>query len=474
MIKKIIIKTLCALLTISILLSIPFSNVRAEGEETAPTPTPTSDLITQEDMQTALLSEQPTDRPEVNGQAFALYDATSNSYILGENIDTPMEPASTTKVMTVLMAFENLPMDQIITITPNMYESIPDDYVKLGLVEGEEISVQDLIYASLLVSANDACLSLAIAMGGTEAEFCNMMNNKAQEIGCTNTTFTTAYGFADPSNLTTAHDMALILNCAISLQGFSDISTTLQYTIGPTNKYDDSRTITNANRFVSTQQYSYEYYVGGKTGFTDTAGHTIVAAATKNGRTLIGVILGSSDSETRYANLISMFDYCFQNYVTTPIDDSEFSGIYSDTIARIQELIVDYNIVVTEQSIDVIDYITTTTARSSIGSTNKVELSNIIIDPNSEDQEFNIPLYRTYADNRSYIIGYIHVRITSKDKVIEVTPDKKTIWGTLKDILITVIVIVGLGLILIAALLFFRKKNMKRHENEFRNRSKML
>lgn len=471
MIKKLITMLLSIILCLTFTLQLTSTRVLATNDEFD---NPDDNIISQNEAETALLSEQPSDSPAVNGEAYSLFDASSGDFILGQNIDTPMEPASTTKVMTVLLALENLSMDDIITVTPSMYETIPDDYVKLGVVEGEEIAVRDLIYACLLISANDACLTLAVHMGGSEAEFCEMMNAKAVELGCTNTHFTTAYGFADPNNLTTAHDLALILREAVSHQDFSDISTTLQYTINPTNKYDDTRVITNANRFISSQQYSYDYYIGGKTGYTDTAGHTIVAASSKNGRILIGVILGSSDSATRYSNLISLFEYGYANYATIPIDETDFSGIFTDTISRFEELIVDYDLIVSEQSMSISPYITTTISRSSLGVTNSVELSGVLIDSNSTDQTFNIPLYRTYSDGSIYIVGSIHLRIVGKGKVIEITPEKKSIWTILKDVLITIIIAAALAAILILALLFFRKKNLKRKENEFRNKSKML
>ena len=182
------------------------------------------------------------DAPAVNGNGYLLYDALSDTVLLGENIDVPMEPASTTKVMTVLLAIETLNLEDIVTITPAMYESVPAGYVVLGMTDGEEFTVEDLINAALLESCNDAALALGVYMGGTEVQFCQQMNDRAAELGCTNTHFTSAYGYSDPNNTISPHDMALILEQAVTYEKFCSISTASSYTISATNKFISHKT----------------------------------------------------------------------------------------------------------------------------------------------------------------------------------------------------------------------------------------
>lgn len=431
-------------------------------------------IISMDQARTDLLNELPADIPSVNGKAYILYDATSDTTLLGSEIDTALEPASTTKTMTVLLALENLDMDTIITVTPDMYESIPGDYVKLGITEGEEFTVKDLVYASLLKSANDACLALGIYMGGSIDEFCNMMNDRAEELGCTNTHFTTPYGFADPQNLTSAHDLALILEACVSHSEFTEISTTSQYTVNPTNKFSDSRLVTNANRFICTQEYSYEYYIGGKTGYTDTAGHTIVAAAQKDGRILIGVILGATSSETRYSDLINLFDYGFANYTTVALDSKDYSVYLNTTLDQINESLVDTNLKIGNSELVLEGYHTTLSSRIQAGYTEMVDLSAVQIDPQIDEQSFSIPVLRQYTDGKTYEVGEINIDIVAKDKVIEITPKKVGLITIVKRVLITIAVLSGLVLILAIALLIFRRRYRIRRDKAHSKNTKIL
>lgn len=431
-------------------------------------------IISQNESYYALLDEMPADSPLINGTSYALYDTASKAFILGSDIDLQCEPASITKVLTVLIALETLNMDAIVTITSPMIENIPDDYVKLGLIAGEEVTVKDLIYSAMLKSCNDSALALGVYMGGTEADFCKMMNERCAQLGCTNSNFTTAYGFADPNNLTTSHDMCLILEAALNCPEFTNISTTYQYTINPTNKYTDARTITNTNRFVSTQEIGYEYYVGGKTGYTDTAGNTLCSAATKNGRTLIGVILGSTSSDQRYYDMISLFDYGFVNFTTIAIDENEFTSAYTTTLTRFEESLINTNLIVESNDINFSSYLTVPSQRAALGNTISVELSGVNVDLSKSEQSFNIPLYKTFADDKTYIVGNITIQVRAKDRIVTINPEKKTIWTTIKDILIAVIAFLVLVIILVVALYIFLSKTNKRRDREFNRKSRIL
>lgn len=435
-------------------------------------------IITLEEYPTAFLSEDLLDAPTVSGKGYLLFDVESQTYLLGKDIDTPLEPASTTKLMTVLLAFENCDFEEIVTITAPMFSSIPDDYVKLGMTEGEEFTVEDLIYAAMLKSCNDAALALAIHISGTEADFCKLMNSRAQELGCTNTNFTTAYGLADPRNLISVSDMCKIMEKIISYPQFSEIATSSQYEISSTNKYSDTRLIQNANRFISTQQFAYEPYIGGKTGFTESAGNTIVAAARKNDRTLIGVIFGAEDSEIRYSNLISMFDYGFGKFTTIQVDANDFNSVSKEVQNRIKQLLLQTDLEISKFEINLIDYHTCLSTRAMTGTKEKAraEVSGVVINPSLTFQSFKIPLYRQYNDGISYEVGTIDMEISTKERLMEITPNKKStdMWKNFKKITITTLVISGLAIIVILAMFLFRKKNIRRREDQFRNKSKML
>lgn len=423
-----------------------------------------------------LLTEDQQGLPKITSSAYILYDAESGSIIAGHNYNDRMEPASTTKVMTVLLALETLDMSETVTINADMaaqISTITDDYVKLGLQENEEISVKDLVYASVLKSANDAALVLGMHMGGSEEEFCKKMNAKAKELGCINTTFTSSYGQAKSTNLLTAYDLGLILKEAVTKTDYPKIAKSLSYTIPATNKYSEPRELNNANRFVCTTEYSYEYYIGGKTGYTATAGYTLCAAARKNERTLIGVVLNSSSATSRYEDLIKLFEYGYSDFTTVSIDPSEFTALVNETNQQLEELLSQTDLYISEENTSYADYLTITTARAQLGSTNKVELSNVVVDTSQSKQELNIPLCKVYSD-KTYVVGNIKIDIRRKSGIVEINPEKKTTLTPIRNILITAAVAAGLILVLIISLLIFRHMLIKRRGDTYRGRSKML
>ena len=437
---------------------------------------PNDGIVTASERKTDLLNEAHPDAPQISAASFVLFDANSGSILLGNDYNVQKEPASMTKVMTVLLALERLEMTDMITISHEMavaMDEITADYVKLGLQEGEEISVKDLVYAAVLKSANDASLVLGMQMGGTEAAFCEIMNAKASEIGCLNTHFSSAYGLSTPDNVTTPYDMALILNEAVSNTSYSEIAKTLNYTINATNKYSSARDITNGNRFVNTTQYGYEYYIGGKTGFTNTAGYTLCAAARKNNRTLVGCVFNSADADIRYADLIKLFEYGYSTFATVEITESEFAPLIDEARAQMNDLLSDTNLYISDERVVIDHYITTTSTRAQLGSTNRIDLSEAVIDTSAERQTLEIPLCKVYAD-KTYLIGTLVVEISKKAGVVEINPEKKTNLTNVRSILITFAVLSGLILILVIALLIFRARIIKRRRDEVTKRANML
>ena len=462
-----------ALLAGVLMLSVFASNVAAD--DIYPD-NPDDGIITQNEQQTDLLNEKHDDWPTINAAAFILYDATSGAILVGKDYETQKEPASMTKVMTILLALERLDMNTTITVNSAMakeIENLEKDYVRLGLQEGEEITVKDLIYAAVLKSANDCCIVLAMHMAGTEADFCKVMNEKAEELGCRNTHFTSCFGYAKPDNLTTAYDLSLILNECVTNTIYSQIAKTYTYKISATNKYSSTRELTNANRFISTADFKYDYYVGGKTGFTDSAGNTLCAAAKKDGRTLIGVLFNAGSSTSRYRDMIKLFDFGYTNFTTVPITEAEFTPIINDTRNQMERLMSETNLYISEQKAALSGFVTTTSSRAQLGSTNKIDLSKTVIDSQAEEQTLEIPLCKIYSD-KTYVVGKLVVKIEQKAGVIEINPKKKTHLTDVRRILIMFAALSGMILVLIVAALVVRANMIKRKRNESTRRAKML
>ena len=296
-----------------------------------------------------------------------------------------------------------------------MFATIPNDYVRLGLMEGEEISVEEALYASLLISSNDTAMALALKMGNTVVGFADLMNQRARELGCTGTKFTNPYGLAEPENVTTAHDMALILAEALKHETYKKIATTKNHLVPASNKYG-TRGLTNGNRFVSTTTYAYAPYIGGKTGFTNLSGHTIVAGASKDGRTLVGVILGATSSEVRYANLITLFNYGYASTGNLPVDPAMFEAAKSQAIAKVEAQIAQAGLPYSIIGSDLALHPFTTAAKSSLadGFTATLGEGPASIPAGQSTTTLDYPLFATFKGGTRNQVG--HLRLTLQKK----------------------------------------------------------
>ncbi len=181
----------------------------------------------------------------------------------------------------------------------------------------------------MLESANECAYAVAEHVGGGDYQaFVDLMNEKAAELGCTNTVFTNANGLPDESHVTSCRDMALIAQAAIANSTFRQIVGTVRYTIPPTNKHTEETILNNHHRMLSAYKgsgYLYDYCIGGKTGYTVAAGNTLVTYAEKDGMLLICVVM---QAPSQYEDTISLFDFCFDNYVMYNVAENETR--YSD------------------------------------------------------------------------------------------------------------------------------------------------
>ena len=472
--KKHLIWRLCScIIAFTIFFSVFSSSLMADGENQMDTDENTSSL---QNPVEGLLDPNPAGLPIPGADSYLVYDVLSDTMLIGYQYDTPKAPSAITQIMTVLLALENLELSDTITITKAMYESIPDAYVRIGFSEGEVVTVEQCIYASLLKSANDACLALAIKISGSEKAFVDKMNQRAVELGCTNTHFTNSYGLSDGEHKTSCQDMSLILKEALRHPDFTTISTCTSYTIDPTNTFNDRRVLNNANRFISTPSTAYEYYIGGKTGYSDESGYTIIAGAEKDGRRLIGILLGANDAENRYLALSELFEYCFANYTTTMIEESELSVAVKNATSQIENALVGTNLKIDSSSLQLLEYYTIQTSVANGGYGNEIDLGGVVVDPTLKSQELKLPIIRTFSNNATYKIGYLTVRIIDESRINEEvekvasTSDKKDRSG----IIVTILIISGLVLVAGSAILLFVKMIKKRKFNKNHRNPRIL
>jgi D-alanyl-D-alanine carboxypeptidase len=256
-------------------------------------------------------------KPFINAQTGVLIDLNTGQVLYDKGMHEKLAPASTTKIITALLTLEKCKLDDIVTVgSKPPYE----DGSKLYLIEGEEISVKDLLYGMMLESANDAALALAEHISGSGPAFADLMNKKAKELGCTDTNFVNPNGLYDDNHFTSAYDLALIAKAAMENPTFREIVSTKFYEIHPTNKQTETRYIYNINRLVRGTQYNYEGADGVKTGYTTKSKNTIVASATRGDRRLLAVELKSTKDV--YEDAIKLLDFGFNEYTSEKIIDS--------------------------------------------------------------------------------------------------------------------------------------------------------
>jgi len=250
--------------------------------------------------------------PVVVAEGAVLMDAATGRVLYGKNQDQQFYPASITKVMTALLVLENCRLNETVTFSASATTNLESGSVSLGITAGDQLTVEQSLYGLLLKSANEIGNGLAEHVSGSISGFAELMNARANELGCRNTNFANPHGLNNSSHKTTPYDMALILRAALQNENFRKIDTTLTYNF-PATKNAQARTITMGHKMMypSDSRY-YEGIIGGKTGYTSLAGNTLVTGAERNGVRLIAVVMKSSG--THYTDTKVLLDYGFENY----------------------------------------------------------------------------------------------------------------------------------------------------------------
>ena len=250
-----------------------------------------------------------------------LMDADTGTVLFDKGGDQQRYPASITKIMTLLVAVENSSMDEQVTFTETGVRNVAADSSNINSKVGEVMTMQDCLHALMIISANDAAAQIAEHVGGTEQNFIDMMNQRAAEIGCTNTHFANSSGLPDENHYSSAKDMALIFREGLKNKDFRSVIGDADYTIQPTNMTSDKRVMhTHHPMFAPESDIYYPGCIGGKTGFTNLAAHTLVTAVEQNGTTYIAVVMHGVELSTCCLDSKALFDYGFGNFTKTAVD----------------------------------------------------------------------------------------------------------------------------------------------------------
>ncbi|HCC07962.1 MAG TPA: hypothetical protein DEP72_07405 [Clostridiales bacterium] len=259
-----------------------------------------------------IVSHAENNIPTISAESAIVYCLNTKQILYDKNINEKHFPASITKVMTALLAIENNKLDDRITYSSTAINSIDRNSSHLWVVPDEQITVEHSLYGLLMKSANEIANGLAEKTSGSISEFVNLMNKKATELGCTNTHFENTNGLPNDNHYTTALDMAKISAAAFKSSKFREIIGTKIHTIPPTNR-NVERVIGNSHKMLLNTKFHYDYCLGGKTGYTVVAGHTLVTYAEKDGMQLVSVLL-KSDTPNVYLDATKTLDYAFNNY----------------------------------------------------------------------------------------------------------------------------------------------------------------
>lgn len=252
----------------------------------------------------------------IYSEGAVLIDANTGTILYGKNENEKLYPASTTKILTAILAIENCQLTEELTASYNAIMSVPSGYSNAAIQPGETLSCQDLLDMFLIHSANEIGNIFAEHISGSIENFATLMNQKATELGCKNTHFTNPSGIHDTEHYSTAYDMALIARYCMQNETFRNTVSKSSCTVEATDKYE-KRFFKNTNDLLDpSSKYYYEYAIGTKTGYTSQAKRCLIATSLKDDLELITVVLGAESTipDRRYEDTINLFEYGYSNY----------------------------------------------------------------------------------------------------------------------------------------------------------------
>lgn len=287
-----------------------------------------------------------TEPPSITGESVVVMDANTGAVVYGKNENTPYPPASTTKLMTVLLTLENADLDEVVTV-----DKLPPtiEGSKIYIDVGEKMTVEEMLYSVIMVSANDCAAALAEHISGSIEEFSKLMNQRAKELGCKNTNFVNPHGLYDDKHRTTAYDLALIERELLKHEKYIEISKTKSTFLEPTNIFKDKRPLWNDNRLLhDAYDCYYPDVIAGKTGYTDESLHSFVASAGRDDAKFIIAILYDKN-KAYYNETPKLFDWAFDNFSTTKaFSKGDAIGTYETTNGSIIPLVANNDIFYTK------------------------------------------------------------------------------------------------------------------------------
>lgn len=276
--------------------------------------------------------------PDITAESAVVIDATTGYTLYSKQGDEKRYPASITKVMTALIAIENCAMDEKVSYTEKILNTVEPGSSSAGIGAGAELTMEQSLYALMLVSANEAGAAIACHVAGSDEKFAKLMTKRAKEIGCTKTTFKNPHGLPNEKHVTTGHDMALILKKAMEYKEFRTIASTLSYTIKSDTLPAPIELYNHARILQENSEYYYKNAKGAKTGFTRAALNTLVTWASKDKTELICVILRDYGADRSYIDTRNLFRWGYEQVKTIrPAKDFDLEGWVSENKDKVSK-----------------------------------------------------------------------------------------------------------------------------------------
>ena len=259
--------------------------------------------------------------PQIGAEAAIVMDASTGTILYAKNIHEELYPASTTKIMTCLLAVENASLSDKITFSNEAVFSVPRDGSSIGMDVGESITLEQALFGIMVGSANEVANAVAEHVSGSIDAFVNLMNQRASELGCTNTHFNNTNGLQDDDHYTSAYDLALIARAFFNNELLCKVGNTPRYHFTETSTQPDDFYLNNKHKLI-TGEVKFDGIIGGKTGYTDQARETLVTCAERDGVKLICVIL-KEESPSQFTDTVTLFNYGFNNFTSVNVADTD-------------------------------------------------------------------------------------------------------------------------------------------------------
>ena len=295
------------------------------------------------------MATENTEDLNLYSESGILIDAKTGKILYEKNIHERKYPASTTKMLTAIIAIENCNLNDTATASYNAVNSIEKGYTKADIQVGETFTIEQLLNVLMLQSANEAANIIAEHISGSVSKFAKVMNQKAKEIGCVDSNFVNANGVHDENHYSSAYDLALIAKYSMQNDTFRRIVTQKECSLPHTEFWTDEqvaehgeRNFKNSNNLLMPEsKYYYPYAISIKAGFTTPAKNCLVTGCNRDGFEMISVVLHAENTEdgssARYVDTINLFEYGYNNFVKNQViqeDDKEESMLKDETLEK--------------------------------------------------------------------------------------------------------------------------------------------